>query len=394
MIGLAAAVARAELRPGQLAVITAAGGGLTAVLSVVTDPRTPAGPYAVATESAYGLRYSGFLLVAVSAWMQIRPAENGVARELFLAGVSSPRRRRATAVAAILTCVALWVGMSVVALLVAGTWAGGVDMASAKTATSAVVVAVGSAIMLSLVGSACGSLASSRVGGTAVVTALAALPLALALVGRYPPALILKSLFPAETVPAMLAPFEGIRGEPAFRWGVPLVWLSVSAALVARRTAGGDVGVVRWRGAERPRRLDVLPLVLLGLSVVVLGAVVPARVARTIPWWLQGRWLSDLATGSDSKPVAEAYVQAVIDGDAATERRLLAQRGEPIDPQLRRNVQRAGRVADVEYSYVEGSLPGTVTFGFRRDPELQLVVCVVRSASGWSVVRTRTVWTC
>lgn len=396
MIALAHAIARAEIRPSRFVLATCGLGLATAMIGLAAHP---AGAYPVLTVSVRELVYLGAGFMAAGAILAVRATESGVAQELFLSGIGPTQRRRATALVAVGACSLAWLCGSVVSVAVAGPWLGEVTLLDDGSGSVLWLATIGwlSVGLLALVGCACGVACRSRVSALAAVAILSGTPLLMVFFGDLPPALWFRSLFPTGAVYAMLERYEGIRGEPWFRWGVPSVYLLFSAWLVAMGRRRSDPGSPRaarrgppGRGARSAQAATAAVLLVSGATA--LGLVAPQRIARAIPWWLHGTWLADVARDRASAPVAEAYVEAVLAGNRALERRLVVRpEVDALDPVVRREVRRAGRIGSVRYVYASESPPGTVVvtlLGSRR--RLDLTVCNTRTRRGWRVAEAST----
>jgi hypothetical protein len=121
-------------------------------------------------------------------------------------------------------------------------------------------------------------------------------------------------------------------------------------------------------------------------AAAVFGYVVPARTAGMIPWWLHADWLADELRGTASGPVAREYMDAVLAGRPAAETRLSLGGTSVLDPVVRSQVRRAGRVRSVRYAYDDAAPAGTaiVTLG-SRGHAIDMTVCVRRTRAGWRV---------
>ncbi len=389
IIGLVPVIVRAELRIRRLAFVAVLAGAVTAAASIADDPD---GPYALITDGVLGLRFSGVLLMLTAALIQSRPADAGITRELFLCGVDPRRARGAGLIAAVLATLAVWIASCTWAAVIGAIWTGGVSVGdSGDSVATTAAIGVGAVVLFATVGSAAGVCAPQPTGAAVLVASLAVVPMLLAIFGQYPPSLTLKGFFPTETVRAMVERLDGIRGTTGYRWGIPLAWETGTLAVLA---GARYRDVVRARAAAPARSQTVLPAAAFVAALLALGVVVPKRIAAEIPWWLTGQWLGDLAAGRASEPVARSYASAVLAGDREGERALLAPGGLPIDPQLRLEVERAGSISSLRYSYTEISRPGTVVVDFSRTDDFALTVCARRTSLGWRVQSTTSFGTC
>lgn len=402
MAPLVIALARAELRRTRLVSIVCAYGVAGALVAVATRPDDF---YPVLSGAVENLVYLAPILLAAAAWPLARMTESGMARELYLCGISPSRQRLAAAVIAVGVACLIWLcGSAIAAALVAlALWLSAEPVVLVGPIGPSVAwwaaAGVSSSIVLGLVGCACGSACRTRAAAIAVVVALGAAAQLLALFGAFPPALWLRSLTPGGALDAVFVMRDDVRGEASLRWGVPTIYLLGSAWLItSRRRASSAAGVSPrspesregWLGTARASRLAAAaPVVLLLAAAVILGAIAPQRLAREIPWWLHGSWVQDLARNRASAPVAESFVAAVISGDRWRERGLsLGRRDDVLDPVVRDHIRRARNVYDVEYEYDSEARPGTVLMrlGSPRS-SLDLRVCNARTADGWRVTR-------
>jgi hypothetical protein len=406
---LAWTIARAEIRLGRLAIGIVAVGIVGAVLGIATQ----SGPYPVVPTPVRNLVYLGPALMAAAALVAARPAATGMARELFLCGIAPRKRRLATALAVAVASVAGWLCASVITTVtaMAWSWAQRDSVTALGHAEGGVawwlVVGLASVGLLALVGTACGVLSRSAVGAITVVAVATGIPLILLMFGAFPPALWLRSMFPTGAIYGMFEQLDGVRGSAAFRWGVPAGYLLLATWVLAigrltpnpreRFDPATTSPATSALPPQRTRLAAVAPWLLLAICTAAVGVVTPPRIARAVPWWLHGTWLSDLASGRASEPVARAYVSAVLAGDRTRELRLVrGSRDAVLDPVLRMRVRRAGRVRDVRYIYNASALPGTVlvTLGGRATARVDLTICSVRTRAGWRVMRTSAAGRC
>lgn len=404
---LAGAIARAEIRPSRFALLAAAFGAAGALVGLASQP---SGPYGLLSEPVRSLFYLGPVIMAAAALLAVRPAESGLARELFLSGIESTRRRLATAIVAVGAATVAWVGALLLSAALVLPWLLGHGRAITLVERGAgsvpwwAAIGVASVALLALVGCACGCLCRSRTSALALVALLGGVPLLAVLFGEFPPALWLKSTLPTGALTGALEAYDDVRGSPLFRWGVPCAYLLGATWVVATGHRASDPGArsaverrsdTKWeaQGALASARCGRLtaaaPVVLLLACAVLLGGVVPQRLAKTIPWWLHGTWVSDLARDRASGPVDRAYVSAVLSGDAARERRLVqGTREDALDPVLRLRLVRARRLVRLDYLYDEVTRPGTVVAMLGgRGNGFEVKICNVRTRAGWRVAR-------
>lgn len=410
MLALASTLARTDTRRRSLVLGVCAFGLAGALIAIATRPSDS---YPVLSGAVRNLVYLGPALMAHAAWPAARAAESGMARELFLCGISSKQRRRATALVVVGATSVIWLAGSAIAAGLAALWLwpAGDSVVLVRQGGSSVAwwaaIGLSSSVLLGLVGCACGCVCRTRAAAVAIVALLGGASLLLALLGEFPPALWLRSLSPGGALDAVFNRRDDIRGEAWLRWGVPAIYLLGSAWLVAMGRRASDPVDYRRGGEASPlsgavaahgdpvvlprasRLAAAAPVALLLAAAVALGAVAPQRIARAIPWWLHGAWVEDLARNRASAPVVRAYVAAVRSGDERRERQFaLGGRDEVLDPVLRAAIRRARRVLDVEYAYSSDERPGSVhvTLG-SASPSLDLTVCNVRRRDGWRVVR-------
>lgn len=416
MIRLASAIARAEIRRSRFGLFVLAYGLAGALIALAAFPR---GPYPIVSEAVRSLLYLGPALMAATALLVVRPSESGMARELFLSGITPKRRRRATTVVGIAAATLAWVCASALTATLVGAWlwAHGRAVSSVGQGGMGVVwwagVGLASVGFLAVVGSACGCLCRSRVAAIAIVASLCGVPLVTVLFGEFPPALWFRSLLPTGAMYGVFEAYDDVRGAPWFRWGVPCLYLLGAAWVVGTGRRPSDPGVVaeaRRGPSEAPAGLTddrsvalprtnrsavAVPIALLIGVTALLGAVAPQRIGRAIPWWLQGAWLEDLARDRASGPVARAYVSAVLARDVRGEaRRVLGPRDDALDPVLRVKVLRARHIVGVQYDYGE-TRPGTVIVRLKdRGQDIDLTVCNVRRHDRWHVSRVSSSGVC
>jgi hypothetical protein len=401
---LAGCIARAELRP-RTVVLAVLGYGIAGAAIGLANHRT--GAYPILTDSVTNLDYLAGVLIAAAALMTVRATEFGVDRELFLAGISPRRRAIASALVAAGVAVAIWAGgnATTVLLLVpalAGRDASFTLVSGASGLAAAIVAGLGLVVCYALMGTALGTRTRTRAVVITVVGTIAVIPLLLAMFGAFPPALWLRSLCPTAFPRGIIEAYGDVRGDALFRWGVPLAYLAVATWLIATTRApwsravqpgaggapepSGDPGrdrVTRWRAVWSSAAVPAGALIV---AAAVFGYVVPARTAGIIPWWLHGDWLADEARGTASGPVARAYMDAVLAGRPAAEKRLSLGGTNVLDPVVRAKIRRAGRARSVRYAYDDAVPAGTVivTLG-SRGREIDMTVCARRTRAGWRV---------
>jgi hypothetical protein len=401
---LAGCIARAELRPRTVALATLAYGIAGAAIGLANHR---AGAYAILTGSVTNLEYLAGVLIAAAALMTVRATEFGVDRELFLAGITPRRRAIASALVATGVAVTVWAGGNAITVLLllpvlAGRGPSFTLVSGASGPPAAIVAGLGLVVCYALVGTALGTRSRARAAVITVVGTIAVIPLILVLFGTFPPALWLRSLCPTAFPRGIIEAYDDVRGGALYRWGVPLAYLAGAVWLIATTRApwsralrsdptgaaepAGDAGrdrVTRWRAV---RSSAAVPVGALIASAAVFGYVVPARTAGIIPWWLHGDWLADEVRGTASGPVARAYMDAVLAGRPAAERRLSLAGTSVLDPTVRARIRRAGRVRSVRYAYDDAVPAGTVivTLG-SRGREIDMTVCARRTRAGWRV---------